>query len=100
MILDYLNNIETIVTTDDEMYNLLKELTCIVNISDISTLALNTFMQWIQNKPGNGMVIKNLLRCLGMCVTDFDSLADLCELTITCYFCNTGKIYLYIYLLV
>ncbi|KAF7282452.1 hypothetical protein GWI33_002679 [Rhynchophorus ferrugineus] len=89
VIIEYLNNVETIVTTDDEMHNLLKELVCIVNISDISTLASNTFIQWIQNKPGNGMVIKNLLKCLGTNVTDCDCLADLCELTITCYFCNT-----------
>lgn len=89
VILGFLNKTEQVVSTKEEMHTLLVELCGIVNISDISLLATNVLIQWIQNKPGDSLIVKNLLKCIGVCMHDHEVLADLLELVINSYFCNT-----------
>ncbi|KAJ8984462.1 hypothetical protein NQ317_012528 [Molorchus minor] len=83
-----LNDLETIVDAEEEMLALMKELLCILNIDRIGCISLKAYRKWIENKPGDGLIIRCLLKTLGMAVKDFDMLAELCELTLTSYFCN------------
>lgn len=87
-----LNNLETLVDTDEEMTVLMRELMCVLNISNISRPANNAFCKWIENKPGNGIIMKSFLKCLGQSIRDNDILSDLLEIGINSYFINTGKI--------
>ncbi|XP_056634672.1 ectopic P granules protein 5 homolog [Diorhabda sublineata] len=84
-----LNDLEHMVTTEQEMSLLLKELLCCSNIDQVKVIVLNSFIKWIENKPGNGLIIRSLLTTLGTAVMELDILADLLEVTINSYFVNT-----------
>ncbi|KAJ8949813.1 hypothetical protein NQ318_000511, partial [Aromia moschata] len=83
-----LNDLECIVTSEEEMMVLMKELLCILNIDKTSSASFKAFCKWIENKPGNGLIVRCLLKTLGTAVNDHDMLAALLELTLTSYFCN------------
>lgn len=87
-----LNDLEFVVTSEEEMTVLLKELLCILNIDNINNISLKAFSKWIENKPGNGIVVRCLLKTLGMAVTDHEILSELFEVTLNSYFCNIGEI--------
>ncbi|CAG9856312.1 unnamed protein product [Phyllotreta striolata] len=84
-----LNDLETTVSDENELIMLLSEILCTLNIDDVKCFALGSFIKWIENKPGNGIVIRSLLKTLGTVVTDYDILASLLEVTISSYFVNT-----------
>lgn len=87
-----LNVLETIVENEDEMLSLLKELLCILNIANINNVGIKAFSKWIETKPGNGIVIRSLLKSLGVAVKNSDILADLLEISISSYFTNMGRL--------
>lgn len=87
-----LNEVENVVDNEEEMLSLLTELLCILNISNVSSPAFKAFTKWIETKPGNGMIVKSLLKALGSSVKESDILADLLEITLNTYFMNMGKL--------
>lgn len=91
-------HIESVVDTEEEMTILLRELLCVLNISNISNPTCTAFSKWIGNKPGNGIIIKSLLKSLGQAVKDNERLAELLEVTINSYFVNTGNGFKYLLL--
>lgn len=86
-----LNDLENVMDNEEEMISLLGELLCILNISNISNAALKAFTKWIETKPGDGVIVKSLLRTIGVVVKDTELLAELLEITINSYFVNMGK---------
>lgn len=87
-----LNDLENVVDTEDEMIALLRELLCFLNITNVSGAAFKAFSKWIEMKPGNGIIVKSLLKSLGVAVKDSDLLAELLEITINSYFVNIGRL--------
>ncbi|XP_060530773.1 ectopic P granules protein 5 homolog [Cylas formicarius] len=88
VVFDRLNELERVVDTRDEFDTLLREWTAVVNIDGVGVAATQAFVKWIKNKPSDGMALRSLLRTLGLCVDDPKCLAELCEATLTSYFCN------------
>lgn len=86
-----LTDLEVMVNTEEECTVLLKELLCSLNIEHVKNIVLGCYIKWIENKPGNGLIIRSLLNTLGSAVSDYDILASLMEVTINSYFVNTGK---------
>lgn len=86
-----LNDLENVVDSEEEMVSLLGELLCILNINNINELAVKAFSKWIETKPGNGIIVRALLKTLGVAIKDTDMLAELLEITINSYFMNIGK---------
>lgn len=86
-----LNELESVVDNEEEMIPLLRELLCIVNINYINNVAVKAFSKWIETKPGNGVIVKSLLKSLGVAVKETDLLANLLEITINSYFVNMGE---------
>ncbi|XP_028134145.1 ectopic P granules protein 5 homolog isoform X1 [Diabrotica virgifera virgifera] len=84
-----LNDIEHMVSTEEEMITLLKEMLCCLNIESVKFIALKSFAKWVENKPGDGLIIRCLLQTMGTTVTEYDVLAELLEVTVNSYFLNT-----------
>lgn len=90
LILGYLNDLDCVVTTADEMELLLKEIISTVNISDISEIALNALIKWVENKTSE-MTIKAFMKTMGTIITDYKHLGALYEATLTSYFNTNGE---------
>ncbi|KAG5874036.1 hypothetical protein JTB14_007998 [Gonioctena quinquepunctata] len=83
-----LNDLEYAVNTEEEMILLLRELVCVLNIDNINKASLRAFTKWIENKPGDGIIVRSMLKTLGTAVKDYEILADIFEVTINSYFVN------------
>lgn len=86
-----LNDLESVVGSEEEMISLLRELLCVLNINNVGLAAFRAFSKWIETKPGDGITVRSLLKTVGVAVKDMDLLAELLEVTITSYFMNMGK---------
>nr|CAH7757239.1 unnamed protein product [Callosobruchus chinensis] len=82
------NELEYTTASEDDMTALLKELLCVLNIEDIRGPALNAVSKWAEGKCGDTITVRSLLKSLGIAVKNYESLAEVLEVTVNSYFAN------------
>lgn len=94
LILRRLKEIETTTSCEDEFSSLLGEMLVVLNIDDVSVAAVKAFGKWVENKPGDGIVIRSLLKMSGAVIKNYEILVDFMEIVINNYFNHMGKIFI------